>query len=62
MWKQPDAMRLLSRQFGTDLQEQNGDDSLEVSLLATILVGKDGVVRNAHLEPDHTKDLSQSLR
>jgi peroxiredoxin len=57
VWKQPDSMRPIFKQFGHDFVKQNGDDSLEVPLPATFLVGKDGVVRNVYVESDYTKRL-----
>ncbi|KAF2689781.1 redoxin domain-containing protein [Lentithecium fluviatile CBS 122367] len=55
VWKQPDAMGPLLKQFGTDLEKQNGDDSLEVPIPATFLVDKEGMVRNVYFEPDYRK-------
>ncbi|PWY96233.1 AhpC-TSA-domain-containing protein [Aspergillus sclerotioniger CBS 115572] len=41
-----------ARQLGI---ERNGDDSVEVPIPATLLVDKDGIVRNLFLEPDYYK-------
>ncbi|KAF2654658.1 AhpC-TSA-domain-containing protein [Lophiostoma macrostomum CBS 122681] len=57
VWKQPDSMGPVLKQFGHDLEKQNGDDSLEVPLPATFLVGKDGVVKNVFVEADYTQRL-----
>ena len=57
VWKQPDTMRPLLKQFGTDLEKQNGDDSFEVPAPATFLVSRDGVVRNVYLEGDYRQRL-----
>ncbi|KAF2639598.1 redoxin domain-containing protein [Massarina eburnea CBS 473.64] len=55
VWKQPAELKPLLKQFGNDLEKQNGDDSFEVPIPATFLVGKDGVVKNVYFEPDYRK-------
>ncbi|KAI1109583.1 AhpC-TSA-domain-containing protein [Nemania sp. NC0429] len=42
----------LHASLGLDLNERNGDSSWEVPIPATLLVDKDGVVRNTAIEPD----------
>ena len=61
VWKQPSDLKPLFKQFGTDLEKQNGDDSFEVPVPATILVGKDGVVRNVYAEADYRKRLEPEV-
>lgn len=61
VWKQPESMGPVLKQFGHDLEKLNGDDSLEVPVPATILVGKDGVVKNTYIEPDYTKRLEPAI-
>ncbi|KAF2240191.1 AhpC-TSA-domain-containing protein [Trematosphaeria pertusa] len=61
VWKQPDSMRPVFEKFGHDLKKQNGDDSLEVPIPATFLVGEDGVVKNVYLEPDYRKRLEPTV-
>jgi peroxiredoxin len=61
VWKQPDSLRPLFKQFDHDLVKQNGDDSLEVPLPAAFLVGQDGVVRNVYIESDYRKRLEPSI-
>lgn len=41
--------------FGHNLPKRNGDDSFEVPLPATLLIDKDGIVRNVYAEPDYVK-------
>jgi peroxiredoxin len=41
--------------FGHDLPRRNGDDSFEVPIPATLLVDRDGIVRNVYAEPDYVK-------
>ncbi|KAH8803034.1 putative bacterioferritin comigratory protein [Xylogone sp. PMI_703] len=55
VWKQPDSLRPVFDGFGHDLSKSNGDDSFEVPFPATLLVDKDGTVRNLFLDPDYTK-------
>ncbi|KAF1952368.1 alkyl hydroperoxide reductase/ thiol specific antioxidant/ Mal allergen [Byssothecium circinans] len=55
VWKQPKELDPLFKQFGHDLEKLNGDDSFEVPIPATFLVGKDGVVKNVYFEPDYRK-------
>ncbi|KAI1348376.1 AhpC-TSA-domain-containing protein [Xylaria sp. FL0043] len=43
----------LHKSFGIDLNERNGDGTWEVPIPATLLVDKDGVVRNTAIEPDY---------
>lgn len=57
VWKQPDSLRPVFEQFGNNMKKNNGDDSLEVPIPANFLVGKDGVVKGAYIEPDYTKRL-----
>ncbi|KAI3330897.1 AhpC-TSA-domain-containing protein [Ustulina deusta] len=42
----------LHKSLGIDLNKRNGDGTWEVPIPATLLVGKDGVVRNTAIEPD----------
>ncbi|KAI1187580.1 AhpC-TSA-domain-containing protein [Nemania serpens] len=42
----------LHQSIGLDLSERNGDGSWEVPIPATLLVDKDGVVRNTAIDPD----------
>jgi len=44
LFAQPEAMRPIFKNFGLDFVARNGDDSLEVPLPASFLVGANGVV------------------
>ena len=61
VWKQPDTLKPVFKQFGHDLNKFNGDDSFEVPYPATILVDGKGVVRNLYVEPDYTKRLEPEV-
>ncbi|RWA10078.1 hypothetical protein EKO27_g5028 [Xylaria grammica] len=43
----------LHQSLGVDLNERNGDGTWEVPIPATLLVSKDGIVRNTAIEPDY---------
>jgi len=60
VFQQPDALRPVFDNFGNDLKKRNGDDSFAVPIPATLLVDKNGVVRNTFVEPDYTKRLEPS--
>jgi peroxiredoxin len=55
VWKQPDTLRVIFDKFGTNLTQRNGDDSFEVPIPTTILVDRDGTVKNVHIDPDYFK-------
>ncbi|PYI09848.1 redoxin domain-containing protein [Aspergillus sclerotiicarbonarius CBS 121057] len=61
VWKQPSSLRPVYEALGHDLQERNGDDSFEVPIPATLLVDRDGVVRNLFIEPDYYKRVDPKL-
>ena len=61
VYQQPDEMRPIFKQIGNDLKARNGDDSFAVPIPATILVDKDGVVRNTHLDADYFKRLEPEV-
>ncbi|KAI0871590.1 AhpC-TSA-domain-containing protein [Hypoxylon argillaceum] len=47
----------LHKSIGLDLNARNGDDTWELPIPATLLVDKDGVVRNTAIEPDYKRRL-----
>jgi peroxiredoxin len=55
LFQQPDSLRPIFDQFGHNLKERNGDDSFVVPVPATILVDKDGKVKNTYINADYTK-------
>ncbi|ERS98758.1 redoxin domain-containing protein [Sporothrix schenckii 1099-18] len=61
VWKQPDALRPVFDKFGHNLPGRNGDDSFEVPVPTTLLVDKDGIVRNIHVDPDYTTRLDPEV-
>ncbi|OKL55352.1 hypothetical protein UA08_09419 [Talaromyces atroroseus] len=61
VWSQPEAFRPIFEGFQIDWKRSYGDDSLEVPIPATILVNKDGVVRNTFIDPAYTKRLEPQV-
>lgn len=57
VWAMPEYLRSPFKNFGNDLVKRNGDDSFEVPIPATLLVDKEGTIRNVFLEPDYTRRL-----
>lgn len=55
LFPMPEEMRSVFDAVGVDFNERNGDESLVVPVPATILVGKDGVVRNVFVEADYSR-------
>lgn len=60
VWKMPEYLKATFAGFGHDIDEHNGDDKFEVPVPTTLLVGKDGTILNAFVEPDYTKRLEPS--
>ncbi|KAH6669010.1 thioredoxin-like protein [Halenospora varia] len=61
LFKMPDELNPILKQFGTDIAKHNGDNSLVVPVPATLLVDREGVVRNTYINPDYTKRVEPSL-
>ena len=57
VWKQPDDLRPLFKQSGTDLEQRYGKDSFELPVPVTFLVNRNDMVRNVCLEADYRKRL-----
>lgn len=57
VFRQDEGLREPFRTLGIDLRERNGDDSFEVPVPITLLVARDGVVKNVYVDPDFTKRL-----
>ncbi|KAL2068646.1 hypothetical protein VTL71DRAFT_14983 [Oculimacula yallundae] len=55
LFPMPDVMRPVFESLGVDFKERNGDDSFVLPVPATLLVDREGVVRNAYVEPDYAK-------
>lgn len=61
VFHQPESMRAIFKGFGNDLTARNGSDSLDVPVPTTLLVDRDGVVKNVFVEADYTKRLETSV-
>ena len=61
LFPQPKTMTAVFEPLHVDLKTRNGDDSLEVPITAVFLVDGKGIVRNAFVEPDHTKRLEPAV-
>ncbi|KAL2867794.1 peroxiredoxin-like family protein [Aspergillus lucknowensis] len=61
LFRMPDSLRPIFDRIEHGLKGHNGDDSFTVPIPATILVDKEGVVRNAFIDPDYTKRLEPAV-
>ena len=52
-----EEVREIYQSMGIDVPDYNGDDSFELPIPATYVVGNDGTVLKAFADPDHTKRL-----
>ncbi|KAL2832323.1 redoxin domain-containing protein [Aspergillus pseudoustus] len=55
LYSMPDSLRPVYEGAAKDLSVHNGNDEFSVPVPATILVGTDGVVRQAFVDPDYMK-------
>ena len=53
----PEALRPIYAGFGIDLPAHNGDDTFELPIPATYVIGTDGTVSHAFVNADYTKRL-----
>jgi peroxiredoxin len=53
----PAVQELYAGPWNIRLPDHNGDESWELPVPGTFVIGKDGVVRLAFVEPDHTRRL-----
>ena len=53
----PERLRRLYKKFGADVAAANGDESYELPLAATYVIGVDGIIRYAFVDTDYTKRL-----
>jgi peroxiredoxin len=51
----PEALRSIYTKFGIDLPAWNGDDSFELPMPATYVIGRNGIVRDAFVNTDYTQ-------
>lgn len=56
-----EEMRPLYLKWGLDVPEYNGEDSWELPVPATYLIGTDRTVRAAHVDKDYTKRMEPGL-
>ena len=62
-----EEVREIYQTMGIDLPDYNGDDSFDLPIPATYVVGKDGTVLKVFADPDYTKrldveDILEALR
>jgi peroxiredoxin len=53
----PEALRPIYAGFGIDLPKANCDDTYELPIPATFIIGSDGKIRKAFVHADYTKRL-----
>lgn len=56
-----DTVQEIYKNFGIDLLGANGDDSQELPIPATYIIGRDGVVRYAFVDADYTNRLDPDV-
>ena len=61
VFKLSDTMQEIYRNFGTDLQAANGDQSFELPIPATYVVAQNGIITFAFIAPDYTKRLDPEI-
>lgn len=54
-WTAPEYLRETHRQLGADLTQFNGDDSWTLPMPARYVIGHDGVIAYAEINPDYTR-------
>jgi peroxiredoxin len=52
-----DVIRVYREHFGNDLSVRNGDESWELPVPATFVIGRDGLVQLAFVDPDYKRRL-----
>lgn len=50
-----EPIKYVYREFGIELEKYNGDRTFRLPVPATYIIGQDGVIKWAFLEPDYTK-------
>lgn len=56
----PTALRPIYEQFGIDIPAHNGDDSFELPVPATYIIGRDGAIAYAYVNADYTARMEPS--
>jgi peroxiredoxin len=54
-WTLPEDLKLLYTGFGVDLATFNGDDSWTLPMPARYVIGRDGIIAYAEVNPDYTR-------
>jgi peroxiredoxin len=57
VFRVPDDVIPIYRQFGVDLEKENGDGSHELPMPATYIIGRDGVIRLSYVQADYKNRL-----
>ncbi len=57
VFKVPDEVLPIYKQFGIDLEKQNGDGSHELPMPATYIIGRDGTIQLSYVQADYQKRL-----
>ena len=57
VFRLPDSLRPYYERIGVSLEQYNDDDSWQLPIPAIYIVGQDGIVRFAYLDPDYTRRL-----
>ena len=57
VFRLPNTLRPYYDRIGVSLGQYNGDDSWQLPIPATYVVGQDGIIRFAFLDPDYTRRL-----
>ena len=53
-YQMPDDLIKVYSQFGLNIPEHNGDDSWTLPLPARLIIGQDGIIRDAEIGGDYT--------
>lgn len=54
-WKMPEDLRQIHKQLGADLTAFNGEDSWTLPMPARYVIGQDGLIAYAEINPDYTR-------
>ncbi len=54
-WRLPEDLQMIYKQLGADLAAFNGEDSWTLPMPARYVIGRDGVIAYAEVNPDYTR-------
>lgn len=57
VFRLPEPLQDLYKEFGVDLAEYNGDDSYELPVPGTYVIARDGTIKLAFVNADYTQRL-----